>query len=297
MQQTDSKPTVLIVEDDPHMVNLLTIVLKKSNIQVDSAHDGKEALDFLSRETPSLIISDIMMPNMDGYTLRKELLKRDETKLIPFMFLSAKGNAEDIVEGMNLNADDYIPKPFDPEVLLARVNSIIRRYSHFNELIRYDPLTQVYNRRTLYSNLTSELRRVKRYQHPLSIFMIDLDHFKDVNDNYGHSFGDKVLKMITACLKDHLRETDFIGRVGGEEFVVVLPNTSKKIGAMVADRLRERISQIQFEIDGFAITISGGVSAAPDDGMEIDVLMKKADAAMYAAKGKGRNQITCVESA
>jgi len=295
MQKSENSQTVLIVEDDPHIVNLVSIILSKSGYVVEEAKDGEHALELLSNISPSLIISDIMMPNMDGYVFRKELLEQEETKLIPFIFLTAKGKSHDIVHGMELNADAYIPKPFEPDVLLAKVKAILRKYSHFNELLQYDTLTQVYNRRTLEHNLIAELKRVKRYKQPMSILLLDLDHFKNLNDSYGHDFGDLVLKKISTFFKDNLRDIDFVGRVGGEEFVIVMPNTDKKTALFVADRLRERVSKIVFDKAGLRVTMSGGVSAAPDDASEMIGIMKKADVALYAAKAQGRNRIFAAE--
>lgn len=291
MHESANQPTVLIVEDDPHIINLVSIVLGKSNLSLEKAYDGAHAMELINTNLPNLIISDIMMPNVDGYELRRQLLDREDTRLIPFIFLTAKGNSKDIVQGLELNADDYIPKPFEPEVLKAKVQAILRRYAEFNELLQYDPLTKVFNRRALKTNLNAEMHRVKRYNQEVSIFMLDLDNFKTLNDTYGHDFGDKVLQKVAAFFKTHLRDIDFIGRVGGEEFVVVMPSTDKKTAAFVADRLREQLAELDFNDNGLRVTISGGVSAAPDDAEDMDVLLKKADIALYSAKNHGRNQI------
>ena len=184
MQETNNT-TILIVEDDPHIINLVSIIFSKSGFKLVEARDGEKALEKLNNITPSLIISDIMMPVLDGYGFRRKLLEREDTKLIPFVFLTAKSKAHDIVHGMELNVDDYIPKPFEPDVFLAKVKSILRRYDKFNELLQYDTLTQVYNRRTLEHNLSTELKRLRRYKKPennVSIFLLDLDYFKSIND-------------------------------------------------------------------------------------------------------------------
>lgn len=291
MKVIDHTPTVLLVEDDPNIKNLISIILSKAAVNLVEANDGQEALNVISRIPVNLIISDIMMPNMDGYAFRKKLLETEETSLIPFIFLTAKGKSKDIVQGMELNADDYIPKPFEPEVLLAKVKAILRRYTQFNELLQYDTLTQVFNRRTLEHNLQADLKRMRRYKQVVSIFLLDLDHFKNLNDTYGHDFGDLVLKKIAAFFKSNLRETDYIGRIGGEEFVVVMPNTDKKTAHFVANRLRSKVSEIDFEKEGLKVTLSGGISAAPEDAEEIEVLLKCADVALYEAKNKGRNCI------
>ncbi len=295
MQTTENSPTVLVVEDDPNIVHMVSIIMNKSGIKTVGARDGEHALEVLNHLTPNLIISDIMMPNMDGYAFRRELLERDEARFIPFFFLSAKGKAYDIVHGMELDADAYIPKPFDPDVLLAKVKSVLRRYSHLNELLQYDTLTKVYNRRMLENSLSAEIKRVKRYKQSSSILLLDLDHFKNINDTYGHDFGDVVLQKISAGLRDNMRDTDYVGRVGGEEFVIVMPNTEKKTGVLAANRLREKIEKLVFDKAGLHVTISGGVATVPDDAEDIEGLMKKADRALYKAKDKGRNCIVAAE--
>lgn len=292
----EQNPFVLVVEDDPTISHLLRIILTRAGMQSEQTTDGAEALAAIEQYTPDLIISDIMMPNMDGYALRKALLENEETKLIPFMFLTAKDQKEDIIQGMHLDVDDYILKPFEPELLIAKVEAILRRYRQFNELLRFDTLTNVFNRRTLESSLQAELNRVKRYKQSVSILMLDLDHFKKINDTYGHNFGDVVLKSVCHASKDNLRDIDFIGRIGGEEFVVVMPSTNKTTALFVADRLREQISNLNFDgKSGLRITISGGVAEAPVDGTEIDELLKKADKALYAAKHQGRNMVVAAE--
>jgi len=291
MPVSEHQPTVLIVEDDPHIINLISIVLGKSNLSLEKAYDGAHALELINNNLPNLIISDIMMPNVDGYDLRRQLLEREDTRLIPFIFLTAKGSSKDIISGLELNADDYIPKPFEPEVLQAKVLAILRRYAQFNQLLQYDPLTKVFNRRTLESNLKAELHRVNRYDQEVSILMMDLDDFKSLNDTYGHDFGDRVLQKVAAFFKTHLRDIDFIGRIGGEEFIVVMPSTDKKTAAFVADRLRQQLADLSFDENGLQVTISGGVSNAPQDADDMDALIKKADVALYAAKNDGRNKI------
>ncbi len=288
------KKHILVVEDDPNVANLIRIVLSKNMMQVSIANDGIEALSHLKSHYSDIIISDIMMPNMDGYAFREALLKDEGLRTIPFLFLTAKDQNKDIVAGMELDVEDYIPKPFDPEVLLAKVTAILRKYERINKLLLYDTLTNVFNRRTLEFRLSNELKRVNRYQQPVTIIMADLDHFKKINDSFGHDFGDVVLKKVASLFKEELRDTDFVGRVGGEEFVLVLPNTNKEAGLFVANRMRSRVEAHRFDDEDVTVTFSGGAVAAPEDGTEMRALLKKADQAMYRAKQNGRNQIVAV---
>ena len=292
MIELSANRRVLLVEDDLNIAHLIKLVLTKSGMHVETAMDGIQALDMVKSIEPGIIVSDIMMPNMDGYAFREQLLKDEYLASIPFVFLTAKDQISDVVTGMEYDADAYIPKPFEPEVLVAKIDAILRKYSRLNRLLLFDALTNVFNRRTLESRLSLELKRVNRYQQPVTIIMADLDHFKQVNDTYGHDYGDQVLITVASLFKEELRDTDFVGRVGGEEFVLVLPNTDKEAGLFVANRMRYRVEAYHFEHG--KVTFSGGTVTAPEDGTEMKELLKKADQAMYRAKENGRNQIVAV---
>ncbi len=290
-KKTQQKHTILIVDDDPNILHMLEMFLGKREFQILTAQNGREALERMEMERPDLIICDIMMPEMDGYELRRKILGDDRFRFIPFIFLSAKGKPIDVVKGMEMKVDDYITKPFDYAVFLARVSAILQRYQELNKLIHYDALTGLYNRRAIEDYLKQELERVKRYRRQMSLLMLDLDFFKNINDTYGHDFGDRVLVAIANVLRTNIRELDFAGRFGGEEFLVIMPETDIKESAFVAERLREAVELMHFEKSDLKVTISGGLATAPKDGMTGDALLKKADMALYMAKEKGRNRI------
>ncbi len=287
----DSATKILLVEDDTIMVNMLKMHFNNDAFSLSAATNGLHALKLLQSDTPDIIISDIMMPEMDGFVFRKRLLQREEWRLIPFIFLSAKGQPDDIIKGYQFLIDDYVTKPFDPQILRVKVESILKKYKEFNHLIRFDSLTNLYNRRALESFFHQELNRVRRYNQNLSVLMLDVDFFKKVNDEHGHKVGDEVLKRLSATFKDELREVDVAARYGGEEFVILMPETDKKIAFKVATRLRQKSEQLSFSIKDLHVTISGGISAAPTDGDEVHLLIEKADQAMYQAKQNGRNRI------
>lgn len=285
-----NKYSILIVDDDPHIIHMLELFLGKSDFNILTAENGQNALQVLEGQRPDLIVCDIMMPEMDGYEFRSNLLKDDRFRFIPFVFLSAKGRPIDVVKGMEMKVDDYISKPFDADVFLARVVAILQRYQELNKLIHYDALTGLYNRRAIEDYLKQELERVRRYQRQMSVLILDLDFFKKVNDSYGHDFGDKVLIAVADVLRANIRGIDYAGRFGGEEFLVIMPETDIQESITVAERLREAVQAVHFK-NNLSITISGGLAAAPKDGMTGDALLKKADIALYMAKEKGRNQI------
>jgi diguanylate cyclase (GGDEF)-like protein len=290
------KQKILVVEDDKLIVKILVRILKKNNYEPLIAYNGLEAFESLkSGAVPDMIICDIMMPKMDGLLFRKKMVEYEEFKMIPFMFVTAKSNTKDKIIGLELGVDDYITKPFAPEEVVARVKAILNRYEQYNQLIRFDGLTQLFNRRTVEFKLLNELNRVKRYDVLSSILLIDLDHFKNINDTFGHRFGDKVLVETSKEILRQLREVDFAGRIGGEEFLIVMPETNKADAFQVSERLRKAVSHIVFSGYDCQITISGGLVSAPLDGVEMDRLLKKADSALYLAKNAGRNRIVKVE--
>lgn len=282
---------ILLVEDDKIMVRMLKKQLNNDSFKLTAANNGLQALKLLQEITPDIIISDIMMPEMDGFAFRKHLLQREEWRSIPFIFLSAKVQPDDIIKGYQFLIDDYITKPIDPKILRVKIESILNKYREFNNLIRFDTLTNLYNRRALESLFYQELNRVRRYNQNLSVLLLDVDFFKGVNDRYGHTVGDEVLKRLSDMFKHELRKVDIAARYGGEEFVVLMPETDKNIAYKVATRLRQQSERLTFSEKDLRVTISGGISAAPTDGVQIHLLIEKADKAMYRAKQNGRNRI------
>lgn len=286
---------ILLVEDDAVSRKLVGYHLKKHGYKVYPVENGQAAMDFLEDKIPNLIICDIMMPVMDGMELRRRLLNHPDLRLVPFIFLSAKADLEDKIEGWMLVVGDYMTKPVEPVELIARVKSVMARHSLYEEMINYDHLTGLMSRRNLESKVSYELARIKRFGREFSVVMLDIDHFKKLNDTHGHAFGDEVLKEVAATLKNSIREVDFVGRMGGEEFVIAMPETDKATGIIIAERVRKSVSELVFQED-VRVTISGGVATAPEDGLALAELLKVADDALYRAKNNGRNRIIAADS-
>ena len=286
---------ILLVEDDSQLINILGLMFERKGYNFEIAHNGLEAMESLERRMPDLIVSDIMMPKMDGLQFRKKILQVKDYSLIPFVFLTAKNKKEEKLQGLRLRVDDYITKPFEIDEFLARLDSIIERQNLLKDLILFDPLTNLYNRRSLENRLKYELKRVKRYKQFLSLLIFDLDHFKTVNDTYGHIAGDDVLKGVAELLHTSLRDVDFAARYGGEEFVLVMPDTDKSQARLVGDRLRKDIEQAGFGDHHIRVTVSGGIATAPTDSSRVRFLINKADKALYRAKLNGRNRIEVYE--
>lgn len=294
------KQTVLIVDDMPINIQVLARSLKK-HYNVKVANTGAKALDIaFSPDSVDLILLDIMMPGMSGYEVCRSLKSDPRTVDIPIIFITAKGDVEDETYGLNLGAVDYIIKPFHLPIVEARVKNQLRlkRKSDFLEkLVSIDGLTDIHNRRGFEQFFEKEWKRAQRVNSPISLLMIDIDHFKQFNDTYGHGTGDDCLKMVAHTLKNSLkRATDFVARYGGEEFVVILAETKHEDAVKIGEMLRAGIEAIDPALIHTDITdrttISVGVATVePASGVGRNTLREKADQQLYKAKENGRNQV------
>ncbi len=288
------KNTILIVDDDPNQVNALTIFLTKEGYQVHSTTSAQRALDMTKEEKTDLIISDISMPEMDGYSLFEAVKQNESSKMIPFIFISARGE-EDKIKGLKIGVDDYLTKPFDIKELAARVETLLGRVEEYKDISRFDGLTGALTRKAFEESMSDEILKAQQSGNVLSAVMVDLDYFKKVNDTYGHQAGDFVLISFVQFLLDNLRAEDILGRYGGEEFCIIMPNVQKQTACEILERIQKIFSKTSFyyEQDDLTIdiTASFGVSSFPGDSIKAEGLIKKADAALYTAKEQGRNQV------
>ncbi len=300
-----SKQLVLIVDDQRLNVRMLGAALTPE-FDIDEAHDGEAALArAVRRPQPDLILLDINMPGLDGYEVCHRLKESDETRHIPVIFATAKDDMAAETRGFELGAVDYINKPFKLPVVQARVRTHLRlkRQSELLErLVTIDGLTEIPNRRRFDEQLEAEWRRGIRSRQPLSVVLMDVDHFKLYNDNYGHAAGDRCLCAVAKALTGALnRVSDLVARYGGEEFVAVLPNTDREGALLVAENLRAAVEAIavQHEHSSAAavVTISlGGASVVPPhQGLEAGDLSHAADLGLYDAKESGRNRVVFVD--
>jgi two-component system cell cycle response regulator len=293
---------ILIAEDEPVSRRLLESFLVKWGYDVLVTCDGSEAWEALQEtESPNLVVSDWMMPEMDGLELCRKVRGMDRSGYIYFILLTAKGRKEDVIQGFQAGADDFLVKPFDREELKYRVRigeRIIRLEQQILHLATTDSLTGVLNRGAFMERMEEEIHRSVRENSPLSLLLTDIDYFKKINDNYGHQTGDLVLQRFTDQLTRSSRPYDFVGRYGGEEFVVSLPGAGMPQSRAVADRMRKRVEEMKImPQDGsepIRITASFGAASLSMDLKEnADSLIKQADEAMYRAKREGRNRV-CV---
>jgi two-component system cell cycle response regulator len=287
---------VLVADDSPISRHLLQVSLCTSGYETILVADGAEALRVLEQEeSPKLVILDWMMPHMDGVDVCRAIRKRIAEPYVYTILLTAKGHQEEINEGLEAGADDYITKPFDLQELKARLRvgkRILQLHEQLVSQATHDSLTSLLNRSAILEVLQKELIRSVREKTPVAAIMTDLDHFKHVNDAYGHLAGDAVLREAARRLSASLRAYDAVGRYGGEEFLIVAPGCSVAGGAELAERLRESICRTPVDASGqtIVVTMSFGVATTCDI-KQVNQLLNAADEALYAAKKGGRNRV------
>lgn len=290
-----SRKRILVVDDDPSIVNAMVFALTREGYGVHSATSARKALDLVKEVKPDLIISDISMPEMNGYEFFRHLQDDEATKMIPFIFASAKDEPTDLVLGFKTGVDDYLCKPFKIPELLARIERLLSRVEMYKDLARFDSLTGALTRRSFEETMEKEIQRAIVTGKPLSVAMTDLDRFKSINDSYGHIVGDFVLSSFVEFLKKNLRDEDTVARYGGEEFFIIMPDVSKHRAVEVIERLRKSLNETAFYYEkercSIKITSSFGLSGFPDDGASFESLVLKADQALYLAKRLGRNLV------
>ena len=288
---------ILVVDDTETNIEILLELLGET-YDVFVALEGQTALDIAQEVVPDLILLDIMMPFMDGYEVCEKLKENDLTKDIHILFITAKTDEDSIEKAYDVGGSDYVTKPFKPKELLARVNRELQLQelqSELKLLASTDPLTKLYNRRHFCKVSDHILDLAKRDKKELSVLMLDIDKFKSINDTYGHKVGDDVIIKLADKLKECQRKSDIICRYGGEEFLVLLPETSLEGAVTAAKNIREEIEKVSIGLDlgtNLRFTVSIGVSNVyieKEDSLESAI--KRADEALYEAKKSGRNRV------
>ncbi len=305
------KGKLLLVEDSEAQGAHIRATLERQGYEVLWAQSGIEGLKLARSEKPDLIVLDVVMQDMDGLAVCRWLKMSGESRDIPIIMLTVRGELQERVEGLNIGADDYLAKPFADEELEARIFAALRvkaaeidlkkRNSELQSMLHHvealaitDPLTGLFNRRRFDDVLKREFAITKRYMNPLSCLMVDVDYFKRINDLYGHDAGDRVLCGVANRLTARLREVDTAARFGGEEFAILLPQTPKQGALVVAERMAAVVRREHFDFDdgSASVTVSVGVAESRDvTGSSPDSLVKAADSALYLAKSRGRDQV------
>lgn len=293
---------ILVVEDEQDIREMVALMVQGMGHTVYTAVNGREALAQINQTPVDIVLLDLMMPEMDGFEFCQALRADDSLPDLHIIITSAKEALEDKVKGLELGAADYLTKPFSLTELRARIRvgeRITRSQKDLKEqkvllerLAREDKLTGLYNRRHFEERAVEECNRAQRYDRPLSLLLCDLDHFKQVNDQYGHGVGDTVLQQVGETIHQCCRTSDLTARFGGEEFTVMLTETGLEEAQRVAERLCAAIRVLTFTQPSgqFHVTMSIGVAEVGPT-QTLEELLKEADEALYAAKRTGRNRV------
>lgn len=291
---------ILIVDDSIFAVEVLKDILQQE-YEVISANDGESGLETAHRISPSLILLDIEMPDMNGFEVLEKIKQSDDISNVPVIFLTGMTDVESEEKGFLMGAADYIKKPYNRNIVCARVRNQIKVFKYHNEIerqLQYDVLTGVYSRRNFESKLMVSWKNAIKYGEALSFAILDIDHFKKLNDTYGHVEGDRALRKVAKTIEHALPiENNFVARYGGEEFVVIFPNTPEHMAENYMMQVSLALAQerIRNENSGVAqhVTLSiGGITIIPDDRDSVLAFIESADRMLYKSKQNGRNQMS-----
>lgn len=296
---------ILLVESEDILAGKITEYLIEAEHEVKRAVNSAEALAHGKDENLDLIIVSLSLAGEDGLRLCSQFRSQDETRHIPILLILDEADLEQLAKGLDLGINDYLVRPVDRNELRARTRTQIRRRRYHDKLrsmldksvsLAYtDSLTGVYNRRYMNAHLDRKIMEIGETAKPVSVLIFDIDHFKLVNDNYGHASGDEVLKSVAERVDNSIRDFDLLARYGGEEFVVIMPSTPADVALSVAERLRKQLDGAPFEVSGndqpLPITASVGVATTTDPNESAEKLIGRADQALYVAKEGGRNRV------
>jgi len=290
----EPESNILVVDDNPDKLLLLESALKLAGYRVTTATDGDEALAAIESYQPDLVITDVMMPRMNGYELAQRIRSNPRTKFIPVIMQTAAGRrVEDLRRASEVGALGYITDPTDLDLLLARTRTLLEFKAYLDvceEAAFTDHLTGLANRRRFERQLEREVNRTLRLEHPFSLLMIDIDNFKRLNDTFGHDMGDEAIRRIGKVLREGTRGIDLAARIGGEEFAVLLVETELTRGLEVAERLRMAIRDLSIPPVDY-LTASFGVAECPSSAQTSTDILKAADNLLYQAKRTGRDRV------
>ena len=300
---------ILIVDDNTANLQMLSQLLKEDGYHVRPVSSGQQALQVLEKFPSDLVLLDVRMPDMNGYTVCEQIKAKPENQNIPVIFISAADDVDAKIEGFDVGGVDYITKPFEEREVLSRVSTHLRMHylqQQLNEKVHelekanqrifelsiHDELTQLYNRRYFNEQATRLMADTRRYGRTFSIMIGDVDYFKRINDTYSHGIGDEVLRRIGMLLKENTRTNDLVARYGGEEFVAGFPETTLAQAVQICEKLRDKIENYSWHTisSGLSVTISIGV-ANNSEAHTYESVIADADLKLYEAKDNGRNRV------
>jgi len=305
LEQQDDPGHIVLVEATDFVADKMIDYLGDAGHTVARTTSGAAALAAAKERNADLFIVALHIGAEDGLRLCSQLRSHDETRHVPILLVLDEGELQELAKGLDLGVTDYLIRPIDRNELCARVRTQVRRRRYHDRLcslletsvsLAYvDALTGVYNRRYMSAHLDRKIMEIGDSGRPVSVVMFDIDHFKRINDTYGHASGDDVLKELAGRIRESIRDFDLLARYGGEEFVLIMPHTAADIAGSVAERLRRCLAERPFEISGSAdplpVTASFGVATTSDPNETAEILLDRADRALYQAKKNGRNRI------
>jgi diguanylate cyclase (GGDEF)-like protein len=291
-QLSDEPYRILIIDDSLTLAKYYALILKEAGMITHYITNPLMLIEAIENFQPDLLLMDIYMPKCTGLELALVLRQEPQYTQIPIIFLSSEDDRFKQLSALNIGGDDFLVKPIEPQHLIKVIMLRAKRATILSSFMTKDSLTGLLNHTNILQRLDIEIARAQRSNETLSFIMLDLDHFKLINDNYGHPIGDKVIRKISSLLMSSFRKTDFIGRYGGEEFAIILPNTNQDNALVVCEKLRIKFSELKFNVGEheFNATISAGIASYPNL-KDPNSLLTAADQALYVAKHNGRNQV------
>ncbi|MBI2433755.1 MAG: diguanylate cyclase [Candidatus Hydrogenedentes bacterium] len=276
--------TILVVEDDANMLHIIRDYLMRAGFRVHTATNGWEALKRLKEDAFDLVVAESEISDMDGCRLREKFLLNPESREVPFLFLIPAEQTEKHVVALRSGVDDCIGKPFDPIVLVARVQAVLERRFAFEQFVRIDPLTRLLNRPTVQKEIAEELQRAQRYSRSAALILLDIDGFHKINEDSGVAMGDLLLTCFAGIILSSIRTVDLAGRIRGEKFLLFLPETDDEGARILTQRIQEQLNTITDVVAGYSLTFSAGIVTIPQHGSALEQLQDRAAAALRHAK-------------
>lgn len=290
MPRTKLGCQLLVVEKNPNTFRVMREHLTRAEYQVHHAESGWEALRELRQQHIDIIISEYDISDMDGSSFREKVLLDPATRDTPFLFLSEEG-AQNEIQALRSGVDDYIVKPFDPVVLVARVQAVISRRQTYEEMVRVDALTRLLNRHALEQDLDLEIARLVRYQRKASMLYLDIDGYAKLNADHGASLGDLMLTCLSGIITTSIRTMDIAGRYRGDSFILYLPETDEQGAQILAERILARIEELSMSLAGVKVSFSAGIVGLPWDGDTFQELLTKAQETAAIGKQEGKPKV------
>lgn len=292
-QQQGEPYRVMIIDDDRELASRFSLILRDANMLVEMLHEPSEIFARMRSFNPEVVLLDVCMPCCTGPELAQIIRMNDDWLRVPIVYLSAETDNNRQMNALIKAGDDFLTKPISDNALIAAVFSRAQRARLLSNALSRDSLTGLLKHGDIKEQVGIELERAQRSGKPASVAMLDIDFFKKVNDSYGHAAGDNVIRALANLLRQRLRRVDSLGRYGGEEFLVVLPDCPAEQARRILDEIRQRFAELHF-IAGeqqFSVTLSAGIASTRDDSAQANDLLERADRALYAAKHGGRNQV------